>query len=67
MESASWVGILKHGSDKIPMPKSREKWLLSKILQDGFFDREPVSGASSTERADQDDMPFSLTASNCFC
>lgn len=28
------------------MPESRDRWLLSKIPGDNFFDREPVSGAS---------------------
>lgn len=40
MASASSTGILKHGDDMVPTPESSDKWMLSKILQDSFFDRE---------------------------
>lgn len=33
----------------------RDKWLLRNILQDNFFDKEPVSGTPPAERADGDD------------
>lgn len=39
----------------VPKPESRDKWLLSKVLQDSFFDMEPMDGASLSERADEDD------------
>lgn len=42
---------LKLGDDLVPMPESMDRWLLSKILQDGFFDKEHVSGTSAFKRA----------------
>lgn len=53
--SASRAGVLKHSDHMVPMSESTDKWLLSKILQDKYFGREPMDGASPSERADKDD------------
>lgn len=55
-----------YGDDLVLMPESRDKWLLSKVLQDSFFDKEPVSGASPSEIAEEDDnAPLSTDAPDC--
>lgn len=53
--SSSMDGVLRHGGDMVPVPDLRDRWLLSKITQDNFFGREPVSGPLPAERADEDD------------
>lgn len=61
MASSSWVGVLRHGDDMVPVQESRDRWLLSKILLDNFSDREPVIGGESAERTNEDnDAPLSL-------
>lgn len=44
---ASRVGLLRYPGDLVLMPKSKDKWLLCKISDDNFWDREPVTDASS--------------------
>lgn len=53
MVSASRVGVLKYGNNLVLMLESMDKWLLSKVLQDNFFEKEPVGGASVSQRADR--------------
>lgn len=55
MVFASRAGVPRHGNDLVPVPESRDKWLLSKVLQDDFFDREPANGDSPCERIEEDD------------
>lgn len=47
------------------MLESRDKWLLSKILEDNFFDREPVSDAHSFKRAEDNDEAFLSQLLHC--
>lgn len=55
MESASRIGVLKHGDYLVPKTEPSDNFLLSKILQDSFFDRASRSGASPPKRANKDD------------
>lgn len=59
MASTSKARVLKHGDDLVFMLESRDKWVLSKILEQGFFKREPMSGTFTFKRANEDDNAHS--------
>lgn len=47
------------------MSELKDKWLLSKVLQDNFFNRGHVSGASLSEKAEEDDNALLIAAPDC--
>lgn len=52
---ASRARVRRHAGDLVPMTDTRDRWLLSKILDENFWDRELVNGTSPFERAEGDD------------
>lgn len=56
MASACRARVLKHSDDLDPISESRDKLLLSKVLRDSSFDREPISDGEPSERANEDDV-----------
>lgn len=55
MASSSRAGFLRHGNDMVLMPKFCDRWILSKILLDNIFDKEPITDGETTERTNEDD------------
>lgn len=55
MASSSRAVVLRHGNDLVLMAKASYRWLLNKILEDNFWNRELISGASPFERTDDND------------
>lgn len=43
---ASKVGLLRYLGDLVPIPESRNRWLLCKILDDKFYNRDPFIATS---------------------
>lgn len=57
---ASRDGLLRHPGDLVPITETRDRCLLSRILEDNFWNREPVNIASPLEHAEdnEDDNTF---------
>lgn len=58
---------MTYGYDMVPILESRDRWLLSKILLDNFFGREPVSGGELSERDMKMITPLSLNCCTRLC
>lgn len=55
---SSRVGLLRHPSDLVSTLETRDRWLLSRMLDDNFWNGEPVNVASPFGD-DDDNTPLS--------
>lgn len=60
---ASRLDVLRDVGDLVPMPDTKNRRLLNMILDDNFWDMEPVRGVSLFEIGDNDDKIFFLSSS----
>lgn len=49
------AGLLRQFGDLVPVLEIRDRWLLSRITDGNFWNREPVNATSPFELAEDDD------------